>query len=249
MLMMHALTAKQRETDSNAKSSSVEERRKEIKEATEKLQAALEEARKARENSSFWDDLFGVFTKIAQVVAAVAAVAGAVVTGGGSLAGALAIGSATMSGLATANKELGIIKGPLGDALNTALSVGSAAMGVGAAGVGLFASAGTAASAAAETARVGNYLKTGATLTTGIAQSGAAVAKGVSAVYVREQQLHEADAEEAASASRAAQRRQESEVRDFRRLHAEYQRSLDALVSAMGEQQRTRDALAGAIRG
>jgi hypothetical protein len=249
MLALYALTAKQRDADTNAKKSAIEDVKQRRQEAFEKLEQALAEAKKAREESSFWDDLFSVFTGIAKVVAAVAAVASAIATGGASLAGVLAIGSAVSSGLAMANKELGIIKGPIGEALNTVLSVAGMAAGGVAAGASLFASSAKAAEAAGDTARVAGYVAKGAKLGAAASSVGAGAAKIVAEDYKHDAALYDIEAERAAQQQRKNQRDEQRLIDDVRQLYAHYQRSLDTLVGAIGDQQRTRETLAGTIRG
>jgi hypothetical protein len=249
MEMLHALTVRQHEADTKTQTGRVEMTKKERQEALKKLENALEEARKAREESSIWDDICGFFTKLAKVVAAVAAVASAVMTGGASAPAVVALVSTGMSTLATLNKELGLIKGDFGDALNMGLSIGGAGLGLASAGLGLASAAADSGKAATEVGRIGQYVKTGGDITAGVSQAGAAVTKAVSTAYAHEEEKHTIEAEAQAARGRALERSMKKQIEDVREICTRYRREVEVLLSTMGEQQRQHAALTGGIRG
>lgn len=249
MLMLTKLTIEQRETDFQGRSRSAENAKKSRAEAYQAYEKAMDDAKKAREKSSFFGDLCGVLGKIGTVAAAIGAVASMVATGGASLPAVLALASVGMSGLATLNKEFKIVGGDVGDALNTALSVGSAVAGVGSAGTGLFNIGASAASTATEASRVAGYVGQGAQVGAAGTQGASAVSTGVAADYKHDEAMSNIDGERAASRGAKLDREQRRIADDARAIAQSYQASIDTMLATIGESQRTQQQLASAIRG
>jgi hypothetical protein len=262
-LMMTILTAKQRDATLASQSADIRANQREREETAKALQVALEAARKAREESSFFGDICDVLGKIGQVAALVGAVASIAVTGGASLPAVLALTSVGLSALATANKELKLIDGDIGGALNTGLAIASAAAGLGAAGAGIIhlgAAAGqTAANSlsaanqltqtAAEGSRVAAYVGQTAQLASAASTATSAGFAIASKVATHAAEMHIIDAEEVRATTAKLLRQQAQIAKDARDIAASYQRAIDTMLSTMGESQRTQHALASAIRG
>lgn len=258
MEMLHALTIKQRETDLQGRTNSIEHTKKSRAEAFKAYEKALAEAKRAREKKSFFGDLCSALGKIGTALAAVAAVASIIATGGASLPAVLALASVAMSTLATVNQEFGIIGGEFGKALNTGLAIGSAACGLGAAGAGLLnlgvsasTAAGNGASAAAKGAKVATYVGKGAQLGASAAQGASAAAGGITADYKHDEEHSLADGEAATAQMRKIDRQQRAAIAETRAIVESYQRSVEILLSAMGDAQRTQRTMvtSSAIRG
>jgi hypothetical protein len=229
MMMLTVLTAKQRDANMQSQTKEIQNNKKEQEQAFKDFERAMAEAKKSREKSSFWGDVCGVLGKVATVAAVIGAVASCVATGGVSLPAVLALSSVAMSGLATLNKECGIIKGDVGDALNTGLAVGAAVTGVASAGAGI--------------------LNVGVSATAAAGQGASAGANMVALGFKHDEDMHTIDGERSQNETAKLQRQQSQIIKDARAIAQSYQRSIETMLSTMGEAQRTQQQLASSIRG
>jgi hypothetical protein len=246
--MLAKLTSEQRALDMTVGTTKVESNRKEKAQAFKEFQEAAKKAKEARENASFFSKIASALGTVGTIVAAVAAVASIVVTGGASLPAVLALASASMSAMAMANKEFGIIGGKAGETLNTVLTIGAAAAGIASAGCGIFNIGASLASGAGTVARGVAYTAKGAQIAGGVVQAGAATTSGVAHVYNKEASDADTNAGEKNAHAARMQREQQALIAQIKSFLASHERAMDTVVDVINNRNETQFKLA-TIRG
>jgi hypothetical protein len=242
--MLAKLTADGRQETTANGSSQVDANRKTKAAAFREYQDATRKAKEERESAGFFSKLAGALGVVGTIASLVAGVAAVVATGGASLPAVLALASATMSGLALLNKECGIIKGELGDAINLTLSIGAAVTGVTGGCLGLAGVGSTAGGAVSATAKAADLVAKGAQLGSAVTQGAAGTAGVVLAVKSYHANMSDIDAKRKDGAAARIQRDQQSTIDHMRAMIESYDRSMSELVEAMNTRNTSIQQLA-----
>ena len=234
--LLFAMECAQRDAQSASSECEIRQRADKVAEFARKFREALEKAREAAREQSFWDDLGSTMKTVGTIAAVAGAAASVVATGGLSAPAALAIAGSVISvGAEPVVTQLGG-----SEELAGWVAFGGAALSGGA---GLWA-AGTAPSGLTTAQRIaegGKSLANGAGAAAQLVQGYAAVRSGDS----------QADGKEAHASGRAARAQQTACQREFdqiveslRELERCFQSAKESLVEAQQERARSLQAAA-----
>jgi hypothetical protein len=249
LLMLTVLTAKQRESSTQGQVKSLAVNKRAQEHALKEFEIAMVEAKKSREESSFFGDICNILGKIGTIATAVGAVASIVATGGASLPAILALSSVALSTLATANKELHLIGGDFGDTLTDGLSIGAAVAGLASAGTGLLNVGVGAAGAASEATKIGHVVGASMQVSSSSMTVSGSAAGMAAAAFAHDADLQSISADSAKYQNAMLQRIQRGIIGDVQSIAAGYQRSTETMLSILSDRQQTNMHLATSIRG